>query len=173
MTNKVIIWKNLDKTCGVFHPSPEYFNSESRDRIELKKKGIDFNSEEEILQWMASNKVPNGLKFRIIDKKNIPQNREFRNAWTDEFETETVDVHNERAKEIQLQHLRNVRKKAYEKLNTDFIIALLGEDEDDLKSIREKWRKLKDSTEPLKSFEVKEHNCSKTLAKIKELGVLS
>ena len=58
-----IIYKNLDGTVAVIHPTPEAFNFLTIEEIALKD-------------------VPTGLAFAIVDDSEIPEDRTFRDAWT-------------------------------------------------------------------------------------------
>ena len=39
------------------------------------------------LEETALKDVPSGVKYKIIDKSDLPQDREFRNAWQFDFTT--------------------------------------------------------------------------------------
>lgn len=58
-----IIYKNLDGSVAVIHPTPE---------------ALEFMTIEEI----ALKDVPTGLPFAIVEDSEIPTDRTFRDAWT-------------------------------------------------------------------------------------------
>lgn len=58
-----IIYKNLDGSVAVIHPTPE---------------ALEFMTIEEI----ALKDVPTGLAFAIVEDSEIPSDRTFRDAWT-------------------------------------------------------------------------------------------
>lgn len=58
-----IIYKNLDGSVAVIHPTPE---------------ALEFMTIEEI----ALKDVPTGLPYKIVDDSEIPTDRTFRDAWT-------------------------------------------------------------------------------------------
>lgn len=58
-----IIYKNLDESVAVIHPTPE---------------ALEFMTIEEI----ALKDVPTGLPFAIVEDSEIPTDRTFRDAWT-------------------------------------------------------------------------------------------
>lgn len=60
---KKIIYKNLDGSVAVIHPTPE---------------ALEFMTIEEI----ALKDVPTGLAFAIVKDPEIPSDRTFRDAWT-------------------------------------------------------------------------------------------
>ena len=57
-----IIYKNLDGSVAVIHPTPE---------------ALEFMAIEEI----ALKDVPTGLAFAIVEDSEIPTDRTFRDAW--------------------------------------------------------------------------------------------
>lgn len=68
-----IIYKNLDESVAVIHPTPE---------------ALEFMTIEEI----ALNDVPTGLPFAIVEDSEIPTDRTFRDAWTVDEATLTDGV---------------------------------------------------------------------------------
>jgi hypothetical protein len=124
MINKKIIINNGDGSVAILHPAPEMFDSKSRTRKLLESKGVVFTSDEEVLQYIISKDVPVGKEHRIVDAAKLPSDRTFRDAWTDDFDTDTVDVDITKAKEIRKNHLRELRKPLLEALDIDFMRAL-------------------------------------------------
>lgn len=68
-----IIYKNLDESVAVIHPTPE---------------ALEFMTIEEI----ALKDVPTGLPFAIVEDSEIPTDRTFRDAWTVDEATLTDGV---------------------------------------------------------------------------------
>ncbi|NWK62806.1 hypothetical protein HYI12_09510 [Acinetobacter sp. SwsAc3] len=68
-----IIYKNLDGSVAVIHPTPE---------------ALEFMTIEEI----ALKDVPTGLAFAIVEDSEIPTDRTFRDAWTVDEATLTDGV---------------------------------------------------------------------------------
>lgn len=64
MSNKVIIFKNVDASIGVIYPTPEG----------LKALGS--------IEALAVKDVPNGCRWGIFDKSDISSDRTFREAWS-------------------------------------------------------------------------------------------
>lgn len=117
----VIVFKNLDGTCGLIIPASD-------------------DSIEEI----AKKDVPFGLSWRITTIDNIPTDRYFRNAWTDNNPTPTIDVDMEKAKNIHLQNIRN--KRADKFIELGFPIKLDSDLEKNLipQETRDKLQALRD-----------------------------
>jgi len=107
-------------------------------------------------------------EYRMVPVSNFPT--ELREAWTDDFNTDTVDIHNEKAREILLQQIRNSRLPKFAELDIESLRALEDGDIEWLQDIREKKQILRDITNPLKNFVIKKFNCPKTLEKLKELS---
>jgi hypothetical protein len=143
MNTKIIVYKNEDGSCGIVHPVEDMFLSDSKTRMLLRSKGIDFKNDEEVVAWVAGKDVPNNRPYRITDKSNIPSDRIFRDAWTDDNTTETVDVDLGKAKVIHLNNLRVLRQKEFEKLgfaskpNPDIEALLSQEVRDKLQVLRD------------------------------------
>lgn len=76
------------------------------------------------LDEIAARAIPIGVRYRIIDKDQLPQDRYFRNAWTDEYDTETVDIHRGKAEKIHMDKLRIERNKKLKELDLEFMLAL-------------------------------------------------
>ncbi|MDD5407015.1 MAG: hypothetical protein PHE73_08775 [Sulfurovaceae bacterium] len=91
-------------------------------------------------------RVEGYVSHREINEDKLPQDRIFRDAWTDDNPTETVDVHIEKAKEIKKDHLRQMRKPLFEKLDIEFIQAVEKGDINTQKQIADKKQKLRDIT---------------------------
>jgi hypothetical protein len=68
---KRIIYKNLDNLVIIIVPTDEALQSMTIEQI-------------------ARKDVPTGYKYKIVDVSEIPNDREFRNAWTID-ETELTD----------------------------------------------------------------------------------
>ena len=85
-----IVFKNLDGSVGIIVPA---------ENTTLTVEAI------------AEKDVPSGLSYRITDESNIPVDRTFRAAWTDDNPTETVDVDMSKARDIHMSTLREKRDK--------------------------------------------------------------
>lgn len=70
------IYKNDDGSISIITPTQEVIDM--------------FSSEREALQKVCEKDVPFGRKFIIIDESILPEDREFRNAWTID-DTELTD----------------------------------------------------------------------------------
>lgn len=139
MINKRIVYTSEDGDCCIIIPAVEC--------------GLS-------IEDIAKKDVPNGLSYRIIDVKQLPQDRVFRNAWTDEFDTETVDVHIDKAKKQTRDWHRKLREPLLKKLDNEFMLAIENNnDKEKIKIIglKKKLRdvtkvKLPDDIEELKYF---------------------
>jgi len=106
----------------------------------------------------ASHVPPEALSHRVCSTADMPQDRNFRDAWTDDAkiingitgdveDSPTVDVDMPKAREIHKEHLR--RKRKPELLELD-ILALMAIEEADSKMlaiVREAKRELRDCTD--------------------------
>jgi hypothetical protein len=71
--------------------------------------------ENEIAKWPADVQAK-VVSYRVIEDDKIPADRSFRNAWTDDNETPTVDINMEKARDIHLNRLREIRAKKFDEL---------------------------------------------------------
>ena len=88
--------------------------------------------------------VPGYVSHREIDDDQLPQDRTFRNAWTDDLDTITVDVHMPKAHEIYRDKLRYLRKAKLAALDIKFMQAL--ENSESVSEISKKKQELRDIT---------------------------
>lgn len=84
------------------------------------------------------------ISHREVTDDKIPADRYFRNAWTDDNPTETVDINISKAKEIKINHMRVLRKPKLADLDVQFMIAI--ENGEDTSSIVAKKQELRDVT---------------------------
>ncbi len=143
---KIIIVKNPDGSCGIIYPVPNMFDPSSRDRLELADKQILAldATEDEVLAFVIFRSNLDNKDYRIADRSALPADRTFRNAWTDDKPTPTVDVDITKAKEIHKNRLRELRKPKLEALDIQFMQAL--EQGQDTKAITAQKQVLRDVT---------------------------
>jgi hypothetical protein len=126
-------------------------------------------TQEQYEEHILERSVPEGaLQVKIVAEENIPSNREFRNAWVDITDDNNVNIDLAKAKELQLTKLRELRNRALEKLDKDYMIAIeLGTATTDIKAAKQQ---LRDITEDLKNLVVSGVDDEEVLTRIKELG---
>lgn len=112
----------------------------------------------------------NAINPRYVDEEGIPSTREFRNAWCDVTPEAKVDIDLVKAKDLQLNKMREERKPKLAASDTEFMLAL--EKGEDLTAIKAKKKKLRECTDPLKALSVSGYNDPQVLAQIKLLGTL-
>lgn len=112
---KVIVFKKIDGTCGIVIPTG------------------DVND--------AKKDVPEGLDYRIIGADKIPEDRTFRDAWTDDNDTETIDVDMGKAKIIHMDKIRRARDEKLKVLDIETMKGL------DVQSDKQVLRDLPENTD--------------------------
>lgn len=149
--NKRIIFKNLDGSIGIVIPSPK-----ARGQILLEKEKLDKEGnvitpakyrDENDIEFsirIAMTDVPHGLDYRIVDASEIPEDRTFRDAWTDSANAVKVDM--PKARQI---HMNRIREKRNEKLAVLDIETLKGKD------VQAQKQKLRDLPQALDLSKVK------------------
>ena len=95
---KRIVFKNPDGSCGIIIPA--------------ENTGLT-------IEEIAAKDVPSGLEHRITDTSNILSDRTFREAWTDDNPTDTVDVDMPRARVIHMDRIRDLRDIKLEELDKE------------------------------------------------------
>lgn len=79
------------------------------------------------------------VSWRRISPNDVPEDREFRNAWMDNGQTITHDM--EKAKEIKRTHIRHERARAMVELDAQYMKALgQGKDTSAVEKKRQEWR---------------------------------
>lgn len=87
------------------------------------------------------------VSHREIDETLIPEDRTFRDAWTDDNPTPTIDVDMEKAREIQKDNLRTERQPLLDELDIEFMRAVESGDTALQKEISTKKQALRDITD--------------------------
>lgn len=101
------------------------------------------------LEEIIEKDVPKNVEYRIVDISKIPSDRQFRNAWTDDFDTDTVDVDMNKARDIHMNNIRAARSKKFielgfpNKLNPELEKTIISEE------IRETLQVLRDISQNL------------------------
>ena len=100
---KRVVLKNADGSCRIMIPGIK------------TKLTIEEITEKDVLT---------GVEHRITEIANIPTDRTFRNAWTDDNDTDTIDVDMVKARPIQMDIIRGLRKEKLKDLDIQFMRAL-------------------------------------------------
>lgn len=97
-----IVFKNPDGSCSILTPSPNWGGT---------------------MESLAEKDVPEGLDWRITDEINIPSDRTFRGAWTDDNPTDTVDIDISKAKLIREDQIRKERDDSWPDFDRRYFTA--------------------------------------------------
>ncbi len=98
------------------------------------------------IEQIAAKDVPAGIPYRIIDVSQLPEDRVFRDAWTDANDTDTVDIDIDKAKDIKKDMLRAIRKPLLAQLDIDFMKSIELNDDFMKQNIINKKQELRDIT---------------------------
>lgn len=142
--DKIIIVKNQGGGCSIVHPAPAMFDKASATRALLQSRGLDFNSEQEILDYIIARNVPEGCEHRIATIDKLPSDRVFRDAWTDENPSETVDIDMQKARAIHMDRLRLKRNDKLKLLDVEYIKAMESDDNSAKNAIKALKQQLRD-----------------------------
>ena len=113
---KRIVFKNTDSSCGIIALS-------TKTKLTIEE--------------IAEKDVPTGLENRIIEITSLPTDRTFRNAWTDDNDTDTIDIDMVKARPIQMDIIRGLRKEKLKDLDIQFTRALEQSDTKEINKIAE------------------------------------
>ena len=111
------------------------------------------------------------VSFREV--LELPESREFRDAWVDVTKEAKVDIDMKKAKNIKLKELREKRQPKLDELDKDMIKALENDDEVKKADIKAAKKALRDITEPLKNLGVDGVNNDVLLQQIRDLGTFN
>jgi hypothetical protein len=107
--------------------------------------------------------------YKLIEDTDIPISREFRAAWCDTQPGTQIDIDLDKAKDIQLERLREKRNHELDKMDKEYMKALTSGLA--TADIELKMQGLRDATEPLKALDCKgKYNDDALLQQIKNLG---
>ena len=87
--------------------------------------------------------VPNGAEYKIIKASQVPDDREFREAW--EYSS-GLDINFEKAKEVQKNRWRAAREKLFSVLDIEFLRATETGNGKKIDIIKQKKQILRDVT---------------------------
>jgi len=99
-----------------------------------------------IEELLISDVPPDAINPRVVTTDKIPSDRTFREAWTDEHPTETVDVDLTRAKALWLDRWRAARSPLLAALDVESTRALEDGDKAKQAEIKAKKQALRDVT---------------------------
>lgn len=126
-------------------------------------------SDEDYMNHVYKVSIPKGaVNVREIEESDIPDSREFRDAWVDMSVALDIDLN--KAKELKLAAMRTERNIQLSLLDTESLRAL--ENKADDTAIIAKKQALRDSTEALKALDVSLLSTEAGVAAIKDLAVL-
>jgi hypothetical protein len=126
--NKKLLYKKLDGSVGVVIPAPTFSGTI-----------------EELAQA-----VPEGLEYREIEDSDIPSDRLFRAAWCDVSAESKIDIDINKAQNIHLGRLRDIRNKKLKDLDIEVTIAVETGDSAKLAILRDKKQELRDMPDLIK-----------------------
>lgn len=109
MSDKRAVIKNADGSCDIVIPSPRWLAN-------YMEKNEDV-SEDDAMQYLIDTKYNDTREKRITTTDKIPLDRTFRNAWTDDNPTQTIDVVMSKARQIHMDRIRIARDKRLRELD--------------------------------------------------------
>lgn len=130
-------------TCRIICPHPSVTPEEELERLRGRP-----------------DEYPNGVldSARIIDESDIPTDRLFRNAWTDQYDTPTVDVDMDKARNIHMDRIREVRNRELLDSDRALMKALDQGNDNMINELKSKRQELRDLPQMFQS-EVDECEC--------------
>lgn len=130
MTTQRLCCAMPDGTVRILSPAPEMFNPQSRTRALLAERGklpIEA-TEQEVWAFIRAKDAPKeAVSVRAHDVSELPPHREFRNAWTHDGVTLSVDM--PKARVIHMDRIRRARKPELERLDVEWMRAMGKKDQ--------------------------------------------
>jgi len=157
-----IIFKRTDGGCDIAKPG--YVKDENGDRFMVDIETVVMHQFDDLRKMITPDETPTEAFNRLgeafiqslhpyrvttLDKIPTDELRCFRNAWTDDFDTDTVDVCMIKAKDLHMTRVRKARDKKFiemgfpYKLDSNLEAAIIPQD------IRDKLKKLRDIPQKL------------------------
>ena len=113
------------------------------------------------------------INVREINDKDLPANRDYRDAWVDITPDSKIDVDAEKVKNIRLRRLRVIRDRELVASDAEMVRALESGDIALIDEVKAKRKNLRNATEPLKKIKITSSLNNKILiSRIEKLGVL-
>lgn len=133
-------------------------------------------TDDEIRHWINTIGLPKSLpdyagKAYEISDSDLPESREFRDAWVDVTDSSKVDICCTRAKDIKLAALRRARDKLLDKSDKETTRALEDANPAAIEKLKARRQALRDATVPLKALDTSgKVNDAALLQQIRELA---
>ena len=121
---KIAFYQDNDNVITV-HPAPALFDAASRDRIELAERGVIFNSDEEVYDFIFSKDIPKSKIFYTILESELPD-LTFRNAWI--INAGSLEIDLSKAKNITHVKRRAARAEEFKPLDEIISLQIPGND---------------------------------------------
>lgn len=132
---KTIIYTRSDGGISILVPTPKHL-------IEQEVPAVKNMTEDQYVEWIKKKDAPVGVTCQIVDDSNIPQDRTFRDAFSESPGQVVIDM--PKAREIHLGRIREARDKKLAKLDIEIMKANEQNDSEKSKKIIEEKQKLRD-----------------------------
>lgn len=143
--DQVIVFRNQDGSCEIVVPAPKAALPIEAHIILaqplFRELALENEKPEDTYNRVGEAKLQAIKPFRVTTRNKIPSDRHFRNAWTDDFDTDTVDVHMDRAREHHVANIRKQRNSQWPDLDARYVAA--QRDSLDLGPLEEERQRLK------------------------------
>jgi hypothetical protein len=127
------------------------------------------DAEGEIEKWSENDRATI-LSWRKIKPTDLPDSREFRNAWCDVTAESCIDINHEKVRDICLDRLRGKRDEKLKELDVTFIRALEQSDAKLMAKTCAQKQGLRDATEALKNLDVSGVNDAALIGRLSALA---
>jgi hypothetical protein len=124
---EIIVYNKDDKTF-IVTISPEMYDRNSATRKLLASRGVEFNSNEEVTQWVINKDIPANVPYYITDDSKLPGTRTFRDAWFYEPHNDQFSIDIDKAKEIRKEALKHERNVMLPEINNQYLMAIGSND---------------------------------------------
>lgn len=126
-TTDIIAYTANDGTTQIIYPAPDMFDPDSPTRQLLASQDITFETDDDVYNWIKTKDVPqDATNITEIDQSLLPADRYFRDAWTVDGTSLTIDP--VKALAIKIANLQAIATPLIDNLKSQFIDALMAAD---------------------------------------------
>lgn len=109
-------------------------------------------TDEQYENFVIARSIPEGCAHRKVELSDLPESREFRDAWADLDDTSAVNISASKARDLALSRLRSDRGPKLAALDVKVIKAMESGDSEELATLVSQKNELRAITDSLKNF---------------------
>ncbi len=140
---KVFVYRDDDGKAVIVYPMANMYNPNSKERQALTERGVTFETEDELNDYIAKQAIPSGKRYKTFNQEDLPADRYFRDAWVADIEN-NLEVDMNKAKDIHMSAIRKWRDEQLASLDGPSLRAIETQDADAIAEIFAEKQALRD-----------------------------